>query len=59
VRPGWTGEWLGAATYFSGHDPDANRRLLGAAGFELELDEVVTFSEPQGEVSLHWILGRT
>jgi SAM-dependent methyltransferase len=57
--PGWTGEWLGATTYFSGHAPDANRELLAAAGFELELDEVVTFREPEGDVSFHWILGRT
>jgi len=57
--PGWTGEWLGATTYFSGHPPDVNRSLLGAAGFALELDEVVTFREPEGEVAFHWILGRS
>jgi cyclopropane fatty-acyl-phospholipid synthase-like methyltransferase len=56
--PGWTGEWLGATTFFSGYPPDVNRRLLAQAGFELELDEVVTFREPEGDVQFHWILGR-
>jgi cyclopropane fatty-acyl-phospholipid synthase-like methyltransferase len=57
--PDWTGEWLGTTTFFSGYPPHVNRELLGAAGFGLELDEVVTFREPEGEVSFHWILGRT
>jgi len=57
--PGWTGEWLGATTYFSSYPSDENRQLLAAAGFELELDEVVTFREPQGDAMFHWILGRT
>ena len=57
--PDWTGEWLGATTFFSGFPPDANRHLLTQAGFQLELDEVVTFREPEGDVTFHWILGRT
>ena len=56
--PGWTGEWLGATTFFSSYPPDVNRRLLTEAGFELELDEVVTIREPEGNVEFHWILGR-
>ena len=56
---GWEGEWLGVPMYFSGHDPDRNRELLAAAGFELVEDEVVTITEPEGAVSFHWILGRT
>ncbi len=56
--PGWTGEWLGATTYFSSYPADVNRRLLVEAGFELELDEVVTIREPEGDVAFHWILGR-
>jgi SAM-dependent methyltransferase len=56
---GWEGEWLGVPMYFSGHEPTRNRELLGAAGFELVEDEVVSIAEPEGDVSFHWILGRT
>ena len=55
---GWTGAWLGATTYFSGYPPNVNRCLLGEAGFELELDEVVTLREPEGDAKFHWLLGR-
>lgn len=57
--PDWTGEWLGATTFFSGYPAEVNRNLLVEAGFVLELDEVVTFREPEGDVAFHWILGRT
>jgi SAM-dependent methyltransferase len=57
-NPGWTGEWLGTTTYFSGHDPDENRRLLAEAGLESLIDEVVAMQEPEGEVSFHWVLAR-
>jgi cyclopropane fatty-acyl-phospholipid synthase-like methyltransferase len=53
----WHGEWLGVPMYFSGHVPERNRELL--AGFELVEDEVVTITEPEAEVSFHWILART
>lgn len=56
--PGWTGEWLGAPTYFSGHEPDVNRRLLVEAGFEIVRDEVVTIQEPEGDATFHWVLAR-
>jgi predicted TPR repeat methyltransferase len=56
--PGWTGDWLGAPTHFSGHDPDTNRSLLADAGFELIRDELVTIREPEGEATFHWVLGR-
>ena len=55
---GWTGEWLGATTYFSSFPPPTNTRLLYEAGFELLRDEVVTFREPDGDASFQWILGR-
>jgi cyclopropane fatty-acyl-phospholipid synthase-like methyltransferase len=54
--PGWTGEWLGAETYFSGHEPETNRRLLVEAGFRTLVDEVVTMQEPEGEATFHWVL---
>lgn len=54
----WTGDFLGAANYFSSFPPDTNRHLLEEAGFERLLDEVVTFLEPDGEATFHWILAR-
>ena len=56
---GWTGDWLGSTMFFSSFPPDTNRRLLLDAGFTLELDEVVTFLEPDGEASFQWILARS
>jgi SAM-dependent methyltransferase len=56
---GWTGEWLGAPTYFSSFPAETNMRLLEDAGFELIRDELVTFTEPDGDVTFQWILGRT
>jgi cyclopropane fatty-acyl-phospholipid synthase-like methyltransferase len=57
--PDWTGDFLGAPTFFSGYPPDVNRRLLAEAGFERVLDEVVTFQEPEGEATFQWVLART
>lgn len=56
--PEWTGEWLGTSMFFSGYEPDANRRLLDEAGFERLLDEVVTLREPQGEATFQWVLAQ-
>lgn len=56
---GWTGDWLGSTMFFSSFPPETNRRLLLGAGFTLELDEVVTFLEPDGEASFQWILARS
>ena len=56
--PGRTAEWLGATMFFSGYDPETNRRLFDEAGFERLLDEVVTFQEPDGEPTFHWVLAR-
>ncbi|HET9288565.1 MAG TPA: class I SAM-dependent methyltransferase [Gaiella sp.] len=54
--PGWTGDFLGAPSYFSGFEPDTNRGLLVDAGFELLRDEVVTIREPEGDARFHWVL---
>jgi SAM-dependent methyltransferase len=54
----WTGEWLGAPTFFSSFPPETNRRLLDEAGFERLLDELVTFLEPDGEATFQWVLAR-
>jgi cyclopropane fatty-acyl-phospholipid synthase-like methyltransferase len=53
---GWTGEFLGAPTFFSSHSPDVNSALVRDAGFGLERDEVVEIAEPEGAVPFQWIL---
>lgn len=55
---GWTGDFLGAPSFFSHFTPDVNRRLVAEAGFTIERDEVVTITEPEGPVSFQWILAR-
>jgi cyclopropane fatty-acyl-phospholipid synthase-like methyltransferase len=57
-NPGWTGEWLGAETFFAGFEPAENTRLVEAAGLTILRDEVVTFVEPEGSVEFQWILAR-
>jgi cyclopropane fatty-acyl-phospholipid synthase-like methyltransferase len=54
----WTGEWLGAPTFFSSYEPEANSRLVREAGFTIVRDEVVTITEPGGPVPFQWILAR-
>jgi SAM-dependent methyltransferase len=56
--PAWTGEWLGAETFFSGFPPDVNSKLVREAGFTIERDEVVTFEEPEGPASFQWVLAQ-
>jgi cyclopropane fatty-acyl-phospholipid synthase-like methyltransferase len=55
---GWTGDWLGAPTFFSGFPPETNLRLLRDAGFDLLRDDVVTIAEPEGPAAFHWVLAR-
>jgi SAM-dependent methyltransferase len=54
--PDWQGEWLGQPMFFSGHDADANRRLLRDAGFELLVEDDIDVPEPEGSVSFLWVL---
>jgi cyclopropane fatty-acyl-phospholipid synthase-like methyltransferase len=54
----WTGEWLGTTMFFSGHDPETNRRLLREAGFTSLIDELVEMREPEGSVEFHWVLAK-
>lgn len=54
----WQGEWLGVPMFFSGHEPETNRRLLRDAGFALVRDEPATIVEPDGAVTFHWVLAR-
>jgi SAM-dependent methyltransferase len=55
---GWTGEFLGATTFFSSYEPAINSELVRSAGLSIVRDEVVSISEPEGPVSFQWILGR-
>lgn len=55
---GWTGDFLGAPTFFSSYPPETNLGLVRDAGFELLLDEVVTFLEPDGEATFQWVLAQ-
>jgi cyclopropane fatty-acyl-phospholipid synthase-like methyltransferase len=55
---GWTGDFLGAPSFFSSYTPDVNRRLVAEAGFTVERDEVVEIVEPEGPVRFQWILAR-
>jgi cyclopropane fatty-acyl-phospholipid synthase-like methyltransferase len=54
---GWTGEWLGATTFFSSF-PQTNTRLVRDAGFEALRNEVVHFREPEGPATFQWVLAR-
>jgi cyclopropane fatty-acyl-phospholipid synthase-like methyltransferase len=53
---GWSGDWLGAPTFFSSFPPETNTRLVREAGFEILRDELVTFREPDGEATFQWLL---
>jgi SAM-dependent methyltransferase len=57
-NPGWTGEWLGAETYFSGFPPEVNSRLVRDAGFAIERDEVVVYESPDGTERFQWVLAQ-
>ena len=54
----WTGDWLGAPTFFSSFPPETNTRLVQEAGFEILRDELVTFREPDGDATFQWVLAR-
>jgi SAM-dependent methyltransferase len=55
---GWTGDWLGAPTFFASFPPEVNSRLVGEAGFAIARDEVVEFVEPEGPARFQWVLAQ-
>ena len=55
----WTGDFLGAPSYFSSFPPETNARLLREAGFELLRDELVAINEPEGPATFQWVLAQT
>jgi cyclopropane fatty-acyl-phospholipid synthase-like methyltransferase len=52
----WTGDWLGAPTFFSSFPPGTNTRIVRETGFEILRDELVTFREPDRDVTFQWVL---
>jgi SAM-dependent methyltransferase len=55
---GWTGEWLGAPTFFSSYPPKVNSRLVREAGFRIEEDEVVAWEGADAPECFQWVLAR-
>lgn len=55
---GWTGDWLGAPTFFASYPAETNSRLVREAEFTIERDEVVEFEEPEGPVKFQWVLAQ-
>jgi SAM-dependent methyltransferase len=55
----WTGEWLGTTMFFSSFPRETNSRLVRDAAFDMLDDELVTFTEPEGEVTFQWVLARS
>lgn len=51
-------DWLGVPMFFAGYTEEENRALVGAAGLEVERDEVVPILEPEGEARFQWLLAR-
>jgi len=50
-------DWLGAPMFFASFDPETNRGLVDAAGFEIVRERVVAQDEPgHGPVSFMWVL---
>lgn len=52
-------DWLGAAMYFSSHEPAINRALLQQAGFALLVDEQVTMQGPEGPETFQWVIAQS
>jgi SAM-dependent methyltransferase len=57
-NPGWTGEWLGAPTFFASFPPETNSRLVREAGFAIEEDEVVAWVGADTPECFQWVLAR-
>jgi len=58
-NPGWTGDFLGAPTFFASYPPEINSRLVRDAGFVIEEDEVVEWEGADTPECFQWVLART
>lgn len=54
----WTGEWLGATTYFSSHNERDTLKLISESAFVIENQTVETALEFDDEVSFLWVTAR-
>ncbi len=54
----WSGDFLGAPSFFSSFAPAVTTQLVRDAGFAVDRDEVVAITEPEGQVQFQWILAR-
>jgi cyclopropane fatty-acyl-phospholipid synthase-like methyltransferase len=52
----WSGEWLGVPMFFSHHDPDEAKRLIGQAGLRLEQAEILR--QDNEEAAFLWVAAR-
>ena len=57
-NPGWTGEWLGAQTFFASFPPKINSRLVREAGFAIVRDELAAWESPDGPERFQWVLAQ-
>jgi hypothetical protein len=57
-NPGWTGDFLGAPTYFASYPPEINSRLVREAGFAIEEDEVVAWEGSDTPECFQWVLAQ-
>ena len=57
-NPGWTGDFLGAPTFFASFPPETNSRLVRQAGFAIEEDEVVAWEGADTPECFQWVLAR-
>jgi SAM-dependent methyltransferase len=56
---GWTGDWLGAPTFFAGFPPEINSQLVRDAGFSINEDDVVSWEDADGgPESFQWVLAQ-
>jgi SAM-dependent methyltransferase len=55
---GWTGEWLGAPTFFSSFPPETNTRLVLESGFTIEENDVVEWEGADTPECFQWVLAR-
>jgi cyclopropane fatty-acyl-phospholipid synthase-like methyltransferase len=59
-NPGWTGEWLGAPTFFASYPPETNSRLVRDAGITILEDEVVSWEGADDSPEcFQWVLAQT
>lgn len=42
--------------FFSSHDPQPNRQLITDAGLDIQVDELVTMQEPEGDATFQWVI---